>query len=139
MGLEWVDKILRSLARSLAHTPHRVPIIPAAVDQTLTPGIEVQFPRVGGRVPRSRPIVAVRAYVVHGRIVAVTGDGEEHRFPIDPRGKHFSCNPCSVIVICHHYVTIINQLLALIIGRHPPVTSHINMCCILLECEVCRD
>ena len=60
---------------TLAHTPHRVPIIPVVVVQVLTPGIEVQFPRVGGRVPRSRPIVAVRAYVVHGRIVAVTGGG----------------------------------------------------------------
>lgn len=66
------------LSLFLADPTHREPIGPAVAVHVLIPRIEDQVPREEGRVPRSRPIVAVRAYVVHGRIVAVTCGGEEH-------------------------------------------------------------
>lgn len=62
----------------LAHPSHRAPKKSVIVFQKLIIDIEVQVPREGGRVPRSRPKVAVRAYVVHGRIKAVTGGGKEY-------------------------------------------------------------
>ena len=61
---------------------HRVPNIPLGISHVLAPGNEIQPPRVVGRVPTSRPIVAVHAYVAHGRIAAATGGGKEHRVPI---------------------------------------------------------
>ena len=78
MGLGWVDKSLHSLA----HPSHRAPIKPGVVVQALVAGMEVQAPSAGGRVPRTRPVVAARAYVAHGRIVAVTSGGEEHQVPV---------------------------------------------------------
>ena len=79
MGLGWVDKILHSLV----HSPHWEPIIPVVAVHALSPRIEVQEPSVDGRAPRSRPVVAVRAYVVHGRIFAVPGGGKKHRVSVN--------------------------------------------------------
>ena len=79
MGLGWVDKILHSLA----NPANRATNVPAVIAQALVHGMEAQAPSVGGRAPRSRPIEAVRAYVVHGRIVAVTGGREEHRVSVN--------------------------------------------------------
>ena len=71
------------LSLFLAHPAHRLSIIPEAVVQVLTLGIEAQVPSVEERVPRSRPIVAFRAHPAHGRIDAAIGGGEEHRVPVD--------------------------------------------------------
>ena len=76
--LGWVDKILHSLA----DPTDRMPIEPEGGVQSFVPGIEVQVPSVGGRLPRSRPVVAAQVYVGHGRIVAEPGGGEEHRVSV---------------------------------------------------------
>ena len=119
-----------------AHTPHREPIIPAAVAQAPGPGIEAQAPSVGGRAPRSRPAVAVRAYEAHGRTAAVTSGGEEHRVPVNLRCENITTNPCSIVVLRPHRITVITQLLPLIFRRHPPIATEVNVCCILCKRKV---
>ena len=80
----YISSLLHIYNLLFEYPAHRAPTISAeVVAQVLTPGIEVQAPRAGGRAPRSRPIAAARAYAARGRIVAVTGGGEEHRFPIN--------------------------------------------------------
>ena len=62
---------------------HRLPIVPVVDVRVNTIGIEAEVVRAAPRDVRGRPIVAVRAYVVHGRISAVIGCGEEHRVSVN--------------------------------------------------------
>lgn len=59
---------------------HREPVVPVVVVLRInTTTIEVQVPRITGRIERSGPVVAVRTTVVPRRSIAVAGASKNYR------------------------------------------------------------